>query len=191
MPIGYPNLDRPFLEFHNGRFSEAFLAFNPFFTLPESFNSIADATASRRLWKSHEIYAEPVISGLSSKHVYGGNSLYPNIETIIKHGKPVSWDVVISECGFATRAELCLALLTSVGALNAKYARPDLKSRMQTCCERKGFYWPKEGDLSPIIFAPLTRIFRTYGFEEIVVEDEHGGARERGFRCRLLPLTIF
>ena len=66
--------------------------------------------------------------------------IYPSNEEILQHGKPVLWKRVMLDCSLNNLKELSIALKTSIGALNKRYAMPHLANKLNSKIKPDMFY---------------------------------------------------
>lgn len=83
--------------------------------------------------------------------------IYPTDEEILNNAKPVLWKSVMDECGLASFAELELALLTSIGALNEDYDRLDLADSLNLNFQQD-LYFPDEDKTSVFLLEGLLEV---------------------------------
>jgi Protein of unknown function (DUF2711) len=86
--------------------------------------------------------------------------IYPTDEEILNNAKPVLWKTVMDECGLASFAELELALLTSIGALNEDYARLDLADSLNLNL-KVDLYFPDEDKTSVFLLKGLLEVMNS------------------------------
>lgn len=141
--------------------AEVFAALTPFFTLP----NLASVSA---------IPSRTHVRGLHGREVYAGNPEHPSLEAIYASATAVPWRDVVANASFASTTEVDLALRTLIGALDQRTRREDLAARLRDFCEQNLILWPSEGEISPLVFAPLARLFALDGNPTIAIRDEHG-----------------
>lgn len=83
--------------------------------------------------------------------------IYPTDEEILNNAKPILWKTVMDKCCLASFAEVELALLTSIGALNEEYARSDLSDSLNANLQQD-LYFPDEDRTSVFLLKGLLEV---------------------------------
>jgi len=95
---------------------------------------------------------------------------YPTKEEILNQGTPVLWETVIKESGLASFEELAVALMTSIYALNEKYARTDLADKLNKNLDKDRFY-PPEDKTSVFLINDLLEVLGSKGADKILFSE--------------------
>lgn len=86
--------------------------------------------------------------------------IYPSDEDILKHGKPVSWEIVVHDNSFKNIKELAIALISSIGAFRKEYARTDLVEKLNL---KTDIYYPSEDSISVFLIGDLLKVLSSNG----------------------------
>lgn len=100
--------------------------------------------------------------------------IYPSDEEILTIGKPVPWQKVMLDCGFASSEEVALALITSIGAFIEKYRREDLADRLNLHL-RPDYFYPTEDHTSVFLMDRLLKVMGSNGAKELYFSDPISG----------------
>jgi Protein of unknown function (DUF2711) len=92
------------------------------------------------------------------KHIYSTD------DEILNLAKPVLWRTILNDSGIDSLAELEVALLTSIGAINKKYTKPDLPKKLEENL-REDIYYPSEDKTSVFLLKDLLDVLGSNGAE--------------------------
>jgi hypothetical protein len=101
-------------------------------------------------------------------------------------GREVSWSKICAATGIKTIPSLNRALLTTIGALQSKYASHEAAGKLQEYCRANRTFMPTEGAIQPIMELKIATLFQKVGIErlELACEfDEAGVSLEVSALC--------
>jgi hypothetical protein len=90
--------------------------------------------------------------------------IYPTDEETMDQAMPVLWRTILNDSGIASLAELEVALLTSIGAINKKYAKPGLANKLEDNL-REDIYYPTEDKTSVLLLKDILDVLGSNGAE--------------------------
>lgn len=86
--------------------------------------------------------------------------IYPSDEEILKYGKPVLWEKIISDCELNNTKELAIALMTAISGLKKEYSRPDLAEKLNL---QSDVYFPSEDSISVVMLDDILKVLSLNG----------------------------
>jgi len=137
----YPH-DGKILDHFKNEFECAFIAFLPFFTIENKFNSTGNFKKSKIISLSEAKENLEVLKNIQETvgTIYSyNNEDYPTEEEIYFKGKVVKWSTIVEQAKFEDISELNKALRTSIGALKEIFQKPELAKKMELYTSKKKY----------------------------------------------------
>ena len=104
---------------------------------------------------------------------------YPEVETIRDAGHPVAWQDGISATDLSGNAQLCIALLSTIGALHPKSQDQPAKEALRVYLEREAVWQPDEGYFPTLLEPALLAAFELAKESRVVNLNEFGDMRTK------------
>lgn len=144
--LQYPSSKIPILESFKSQFEAVYVAFHPFYRIPD--------------------LPPPLVEELLS--------LADFKKKVKRRGIKISWEEMRKRVGFEDLAMMNTALLTNIGALRRKYTREDEAKTLSVLCENEDIYLPDEGFFQEIMDTQIIEAFHIAGHDRAVFMDEFG-----------------
>lgn len=106
------------------------------------------------------------------------NERYPDRAKILESCEPVSWAEMQRLCGFASLAEIDVALRTQILGLKEEFSNDALASHLRKVSEAQGIIEPSEGTFSELSHDIVLTFLQNLGYEWVWVGDEFGTERK-------------
>jgi len=97
---------------------------------------------------------------------------YPSDDQIIERGEKFPWAEVAARTGLTCCAQLCQALLTSIGSLPDHLADLSAAAALRRFLESQTVWMPAEGRFEPLLRADFLRAFELAGAPELLFVPE-------------------
>lgn len=99
-------------------------------------------------------------------------------EELLQLVQGISWNEVISLCGFKDIGHLDIALRNMIGGLNKKYHNDADKAKLDQICKLNNLIIPPEGNFSELLLDNMLSAAMEMGHEWIYIGDEFGWERK-------------
>lgn len=103
---------------------------------------------------------------------------YPDRAKILESCQPVSWSEMQRLGGFASLADIDVALRTQILGLREEFSNDALASQLRRVSEAKGIIEPSEGTFSELSHDIVLEFLQKQGYEWVWVGDEFGTERK-------------
>ncbi len=169
----YPDEETPVLEHYKENFDLVKICFLPFFKIDSESNissrKVTKQISFEELKAKDDIFKD--ISGVDAK-IYVSNENYPKTPEIIKSGKVVKWNKVISETTLENFREVNRALKTSIDAYKKPLRRFDLLNKLEKYTEKNEIWFPIEGHFDTFTKIGIYKLLNILGKNNVIVIDE-------------------
>lgn len=142
-----PSSDRPILEFYKGYYDCVYIILHPFMKCYETEKFIA----------TEEVLTKAVLTHLTEKSI--------------------SWNEIISLCGFKDIKQVDIALRNMIGGLNKRHHNHEEQAKLDQICELNSLIIPPEGNFSDLLINNMLKATIELGHDWIYIGDEFGHKR--------------
>jgi len=169
----YPKEHTP-LKVHFSSVTDVFIGLIPFFRTDKKTNT---TKCSKEIITYEQLQDQiDLFKNIKTPNatIYSTNSEYPNDDEVIKSGKKISWNQIITNTSIDSYKELNKALMTSIGAYTKKLRRHDLLKILTDYTQENNIWHPTEGTFGPLIMQDIYKVLKHNKIDEIIIQDEHG-----------------
>ena len=124
------------------------------------------------------IVLHPFLRVLDNAKISFSGEDWPKKDDIARYTEAVSWKEFQEHSKLPALSAIDIALRTSIGGLNKKYANHLYANRMEETCKQHNLIPPNEGAFAELLIDPMMGALKQLGHEWVWVGDEFGEVRE-------------